>query len=135
VSFMGSVSTERRSQGAAASTFEARQAYESAVNLVISQIREATTDGGMAWASQPGLVRTFDQNGNRDVFKLYSSATMRMTDSAYDPTKAEESGYVSGTPNIDPPGYVNLNDPIFVPSKTVKDAVEPHYPIPVLMRV
>src|SRR5687768_10684340 len=65
VAFMGRVSSERVSQRAASASFEARQAYESAVNLVISQIRDATKDdtGLVGWASQPGAIRTFRSGG------------------------------------------------------------------------
>ncbi|HSI86045.1 MAG: Verru_Chthon cassette protein A [Candidatus Methylacidiphilales bacterium] len=48
------------------------------VNLVQAQINEATTlDPNNAWASQPGAIRVFDDNGDlRKIFRLYSSAAV-----------------------------------------------------------
>jgi len=61
---------------------EARLLSETAANLVISQLRKATTQnkktkGGQAWVSQPGLVRRHSAEGFAEVaYKLYSSRTM-----------------------------------------------------------
>jgi uncharacterized protein (TIGR02600 family) len=132
VAFMGSVSTERTASRAASATFDAKQAYESAVNLVISQIREATNDdtGEVGWASQPGAIRTFNASGDREVFKLYSSDRMRVSSTAYDPATPAESGFNPSNPREVPAGYVNINDPIFVPARDgSRDLVEPRYPI------
>src|SRR5688572_3713926 len=81
VAFMGTLSSERAAQRAAYSGFEAQQAAESAVNLVISQIRSATKndDGNVGWASQPGAIRTFGGGQNR-VYKLYSATEMQETE-------------------------------------------------------
>ncbi len=59
IGFLSMVSTERAGANALAGSLEARQAAESAVNLVIAQIRDGTTSAerGGTWASQPGNVR------------------------------------------------------------------------------
>jgi len=52
---------------------------DSAVALVIGQIQEASTQPGLAWISQPGLVRTYDATASRlptKSYKLYSAAPM-----------------------------------------------------------
>lgn len=132
VAFMSTVSTERAAASAATSGFEARQAAESAVNLVISQIRDATKDvsGEMGWASQPGVIRTFDSNGlDGTVFKLYSSDEMQRS-SLYEPGSLKESGFSGSDPKLTPEGYVNLNAPVFTPDPLgTKGEVIPHYPI------
>src|SRR5688572_6021275 len=129
VAFMGTVSTERLAQRAAYSTFEAQQAAESAVNLVISQIRAATTevdDGSRGWASQPGAIRTFGTASK--VYKLYSSDRMQVSAGDYRPETPSESGINPSDPQTPPDdGFVDLNQPILVPGRDGK--VDPHYPI------
>ena len=133
VAFMGRVSTERSSQRATLATFEAKQAYESAVNLVISQIREATKDdsGDVGWASQPGVIRTFDNKGkDLKVYKLYSQELMQVSASNYRPAQTNESGFDPSDPTNAPnSSYVNINEPAFTPVAGDPDKVQPHYPI------
>lgn len=71
VAFMTSATNERSSSAAANSAAASRQIADTTVNLVMSQIREATTQAlaieegdtipreTAAWASQPGAIRTF----------------------------------------------------------------------------
>lgn len=129
VAFMSSVSTERLSQRAAYSSFEAQQVAESAVNLVISQIRAATTeidDGTQSWSSQPGAIRTFGSNAK--VFKLYSAARMQESEGSYNPASPDESGINPGSPGTSPgPEFVDLNQAVLIP--TSDGRVDPHYPI------
>ena len=56
----------------------AKHLSETAVNMVIGQIRAATLDGNKVWASQPGAIRTYNgSNGSfSEGYKLYSSGTM-----------------------------------------------------------
>ncbi|PAW77818.1 MAG: hypothetical protein B9S32_09450 [Verrucomicrobia bacterium Tous-C9LFEB] len=79
--FMGyfsSITAERISAKNFAVTNETRLLAESAVNIVMSQIVEATTrEPDSAWTSQPGMIRTFDADGNPlHCYKLYSSNKM-----------------------------------------------------------
>ncbi len=55
---------------------EAQQLAQTAVNIVIHQIRSASSEKNVAWASQPGMIRTWDQNGFKAGYKLYSDDEM-----------------------------------------------------------
>ncbi|MBX7211639.1 MAG: Verru_Chthon cassette protein A [Verrucomicrobiaceae bacterium] len=95
----------------------ARQFADTAVNVTIGQIRSATIlsttpSAARIWASQPGAIRVYRQNGTFwEGFKLYSDSQM----------------VVQGTPNGDalisqdtpdsnwdttPDRYVDLNEPV-----------------------
>ncbi|TDU81494.1 uncharacterized protein (TIGR02600 family) [Prosthecobacter fusiformis] len=71
--------TELKSANVSSDGQQARRLSDVAVNIVISQLRKATTQntassGWEAWASQPGLVRRFATNGQTQAaYKLYSS--------------------------------------------------------------
>ncbi len=110
VSFMTSVGNERAASTASNDGLTSRQLADSTVNLVISQIREATSQSGgtakvpTTWASQPGAIRTlsgsvgssklvssgaagvrqftYGPGSNDYIFKLYSAATMKIPASA-----------------------------------------------------
>ena len=85
---------ELRSAKSYSDTVRTRQLSEMVTSMVIGQIREATrTDkkvggglfGGGAlalWASQPGMIRTFEPKGGgtQEGFKLYSSTNMKVED-------------------------------------------------------
>ena len=50
---------------------------DTVVSVVQAQVNEATQQEGQAWASQPGVVRTFDSDGELvRAYKLYSAATL-----------------------------------------------------------
>lgn len=127
VAFMSRVSTEGRAAKFALQGFEARQAAETAVNVVISQLREATKQGG--WASQPGLIRTFESGKDGPVYKLYSSDKMMVTASAYNPSSPDEAGINAADLTTAPVGYANLNQPVFIPIPGQKDKFEAYFPI------
>jgi len=55
---------------------EAQQLAQTAVNIVMHQIRSATSDNKIAWSSQPGMIRTYDASGFKSGFKLYSDDEM-----------------------------------------------------------
>ena len=82
--FFSSVSTELASSKATATTSSTHQLADSAINVVMAQIVDATkgqdatnSNASLAWASQPGMIRTFDDTGAaKDFFKLYSSDEM-----------------------------------------------------------
>ncbi|XHR27118.1 MAG: Verru_Chthon cassette protein A [Chthoniobacteraceae bacterium] len=78
VGFLCRVTTERASTFAYHSAGSAHQLADTAVSLVQGQIHIATTRGAnVAWASQPGMIRTFDVNGNLlNAYKLYSAPAM-----------------------------------------------------------
>ncbi|HEX4084409.1 MAG TPA: Verru_Chthon cassette protein A, partial [Chthoniobacteraceae bacterium] len=85
VAFFSSIRTEVRSGTASAAGQSARQFANMALQLVQSQIQNATTQSGgpssqmpaVTWASQPGLIRCYDNTGaETEWYKLYSAATM-----------------------------------------------------------
>ncbi len=97
---------------------EARQLSEVAVNIVMSQLRKATAQGGRAigertWVSQPGLVRCYERTGvSMEAYKLYSSGTMILRKPGQ-----VESALLADAPNPKwrqmKDQYVDLNAPVF----------------------
>ena len=89
---------------------------ENVINLVEAQLREGArstdvnTSAAVAWASQPGMVRTYDDTGNPyRYFKLYSWDNMIGT-GAFDETQAAEMPPADWPtqPNV----YTDLNEPV-----------------------
>ncbi len=78
VGFMGRVLTERSTSAGYKASVSSRILGDLVTGLVQGQINMATTQGyTVAWASQPGMIRTFDNSGNTlDGFKLYSAPNM-----------------------------------------------------------
>lgn len=89
ISFFSSVTTELKSSQSYASGATVRHLAESATQLAISQIQGATTGENaaglpLAWASQPGMIRTYDANGKpASYFKLYSSDSLIVDGTGY----------------------------------------------------
>ena len=83
VMFLTTVTMERRAASGSQALVSNRQLSDTVVSLVQSQIRQATTRGAtIAWASQPGMIRTFSSNGSLDTaYKLYSAADFAVTNS------------------------------------------------------
>lgn len=71
---------ERRSSGVADTVLQTETLVRTVENLVQSQIRTATTlPATQAWASQPGMIRTFNNDGSLAVaHKLYSAANQQV---------------------------------------------------------
>ncbi|NCF92006.1 MAG: Verru_Chthon cassette protein A [Verrucomicrobiaceae bacterium] len=117
IAILSIASTERQSASAYAHSVRARQLSETAVNLVIDQIREGTrTDrktgifGGAEpayWSSQPGMIRAYNGNGFEKAYKLYSSSNMVVEDAAL---LKNESKALQGW-DQDPARFVDLNAP------------------------
>ena len=107
----------------------------STVNLVEGQIRAATQGGTsaapLAWASQPGLIRTYDNTGyQQTVYKLYSSDTLQVKKD--DPTAPFNPNTALATEvptdwNLHPSDFVDLNSPSVIvdPTGTIKDPNNP----------
>lgn len=80
VTFLTRARVESTASGSNAAAAATRQLADLAVNLVQAQIQKATTQGSsVAWASQPGMIRTFsDASGGPllQAFKLYSSGNL-----------------------------------------------------------
>ncbi len=93
-----------------------------AVQLVMGQIQTATAGASLlCWASQPGMLRTWDQTGNPSVFyKLYSSGTMQIAGSQLLPSGSYNPGVDVPSAGIVAAGtdigfnacYADLNFPV-----------------------
>ena len=93
VSLFLSVTSERTESAAAANQGDAGRLASGVVDLVKSTITQATTgytsnattgapdtSSPVAWASQPGLIRTWDTSGNPyRSYRLYSSGNITVT--------------------------------------------------------
>jgi len=123
VAFLSSVSTELQSAKSYADETKARSLADSAVNIVISQIQDATATPEYAWASQPGMIRTYDDTGEAvAAYKLYSSGQLRVGGS-YNPIanfSAEIPNNWASPANANL--YTDLNKPVSVGGVR-------HYPI------
>lgn len=112
VGFLSRSLTER----AAASSFKAsvlsRQYADTAVSLVQGQINLATTQGaGVAWTSQPGMVRTFDDSGNlQNAYKLYSANAMIANSAGISNGKSDDEPPADW--ESDPGVWTDLNAPV-----------------------
>lgn len=112
VAFLASVKTEMTSSSGYASSTDVKQRSQTAVNMVIAQIQEATSGTDTAWSSQPGLIRTFDGSGHiAQAFKLYSSAEM-VAGNTFDPNAATD---IPADWKSRPGEYTDLNQPVLVP--------------------
>jgi hypothetical protein len=95
---------------------EALALSETATNLVMSQIREATLAGidsegagTHAWASQPGAIRVWDQDGKPAspyLYKLYSAARMKEASMGFLSTEVPSDWRSKADV------YVDLNEPV-----------------------
>jgi len=113
VAFISSVSTELQSAKSYASGQDARSLADSTVNVVISQIQDATENPQFAWASQPGMIRTYDSTGNPvAAFKLYSSSSIRVA-GAFDPISTLTTEIPSDWATR-PAQFTDLNKPVMV---------------------
>ena len=85
----------------------------SGIGAVQSQIRAATTEGitpggegTLAWASQPGMIRLFNANGNFvRAYKLYSAESMVST-------SADTSADIPNDWHLRSEEFVDLNEPV-----------------------
>ena len=154
VAFMTTVSTERSATDAGFNGSMARQIADTTVNLVMAQVREATsqTQEDTTWASQPGAIHTFSgalggkvdlprgaygtaytEGSNDFVYKLYSADQMKVKSSDYTKNDLPAEVQVIESWNRKDPlkEYVDLNEPVLRPRNddTGAKVVEPRYPI------
>jgi len=118
LAFFSGVTTERSFSKTTADAANTQQLANSAVNIVMSQIVDATkgteTNGTMlSWASQPGMIRTYDTTGAaQNYYKLYSSDQMVVAGSSFSTANdVAPADWFSGT-NIGI--YADLNAPVLV---------------------
>lgn len=123
VGFLSLATTERQASAAYAEGSRVRMLSDTAVNLVIGQIRQATEtlnddpNQPQAWVSQPGMIRVFGTAGGSGngraamttAYKLYSSDTMRVTQFGRSEADAEAPpADWAGQPAL----YTDLNEPV-----------------------
>jgi len=114
LAFLASSRTERRNASAFSASLESARLADTTVNLVLAQIREATSQNGSAWASQPGMIRTYGTDGQpARAFKLYSSD--RMAPSAYGKTEMDAEALALADWQGQPAHFADLNAPASVP--------------------
>lgn len=77
IAFFSSVTTDYASTKQYSSETTTRQLADSVVQLVMGQIKAGTSVTDQTWASQPGMIRSYDTAGNPVTnYKLYSSNAM-----------------------------------------------------------
>ena len=122
LTFFSLATSEHRASNTYSHGLQAQQVAEQAVNMVIAQIREATTVGTKkAWASQPGAIRQWDADGPRDAYKLYSDDKMKTDDwNEFQADFAASANWSSRTSH-----YVDLNEPVIRGDKVYYPIVHP----------
>ena len=94
LAFFSQTLTQRASSSMSANAAATQELADSAVNVVMSQITDATvgqdpnnsdpTTGTLCWASQPGMIRNYDVSGlPKNFYKLYSSDSMVVPGSGF----------------------------------------------------
>ncbi|WP_050027477.1 Verru_Chthon cassette protein A [Verrucomicrobium sp. BvORR034] len=86
-----------------------------AINASIEQLREATTQAGEMWASQPGAIRTYSRTTGQpsQIFKLYSHEVSRLQGLAtiVDAATLNLESDVPANWKAQTSAYVDLNEP------------------------
>lgn len=126
IAFFLSTTTELKSSQSYASGASARQLAESATQLVIAQITDATKGrdaaGLLAWASQPGMIRTYDQTGNPAMFyKLYSSDSLILSGTGFSAAAEAPPADWDNKPGL----FTDLNRPILRDNKVSFPIIDP----------
>lgn len=126
IAFFSSVSTELSSSQTYAAGADTRLMADSVVHLVTAQIMQATSgrnaaDEPLAWASQPGMIRTWNEQGRPEYFyKLYSADQMVADGSTFSmqtEAAAWDGWHSPGRAGL----YTDLNAPVlyFDPSGSI----------------
>jgi uncharacterized protein (TIGR02600 family) len=124
LAFMSSVGVERVASGSQLNQTEARVLSENVLSLVTAQIRDASTQNGIAWISQPGAIRTFTGSQQPDkVYKLYSAEEMVVPGSSFNP--ASLADVPTGGGALDNNMYTDLNSPVRVGSTWIYPILDP----------
>jgi hypothetical protein len=133
VAFFSRVTTELAGASTYAEGVTVRQLADTSVSVVMGQIRSATTVPNAAWASQPGMIRTY-ANGSAGAtvhgpnafqfFKLYSSHDLIVSATEmlnFDPNNYTAGGGANTEVPLGVGGWLNqqayfvdLNEPVAV---------------------
>jgi len=87
LAFFSAATTERTAAHSQANSEVVRNLSNNALQFAMAQITDATKGGTaqapLAWASQPGMIRTYDSSGDPYRYhKLYSAENMTVSDPA-----------------------------------------------------
>lgn len=137
LALFSTASTGRRNATTFATGQETMRLADAAVNLVQGQIRDATIQPRVGWASQPGMVRAFDTAGTVTAYKLYSSDAMvvpnygkTQIDAEFTQIQSWNSGATGKSFNA---LYTDLNAPAVVkrpdPANPTQNIDTPVFPI------
>ncbi len=125
LTFFSLATSEHRASNTYSHGLQAQQVGEQAVNMVIAQIREATTVGSTrAWASQPGAIRTWDDGAGANegmAYKLYSDDVMKTADWLQFKADFDDAKSWSSRPD----SFVDLNEPVIRGEKVYYPIVHP----------
>lgn len=127
LTFFTLATSEHRASNTYSQGLQAQQVGEQAVNMVIAQIREATVrktgSAPVAWASQPGAIRLWEQNGKKGTaYKLYSDDLMKTADWSEFQKDFQDAANWSSRPDH----YVDLNEPVIRGEKVYYPIVHPN---------
>jgi uncharacterized protein (TIGR02600 family) len=108
-----SVGTFTQSTRAGSNNSSTRALADDVVQLVTAQIRDATTqDQTISWASQPGMIRTYDTTGNPKLYyKLYSAPSMVIAGNGFSLGALVEQDVASDW-DTKPGLFTDLNSPV-----------------------
>jgi len=128
LAFLASVNTELKSSKAYSSGANAKLLAQTSVSLAMAQISDATSGTNsagetVAWASQPGMIRTYDDKGDAaGYYKLFSWTDMSGA-GGYDATLGANS--VPNDWNNQKAVFTDLNQPMRVPDGSTNRLVYP----------
>ena len=136
VAFFSSVTSELSTSSSYANGASTKQLADSAVSTVMAQIKTATSGTNVAWASQPGMIRTYGKAGGTasadplSYYKLYSSDNMEVTADQIAGFKLANDLKVKAGDNIKdwagkPAIFTDLNAPVVSGTTTVYPIVDP----------
>ncbi len=131
VAFLVDVTQQREIVTSERDSFTARNLAETSLEIVSSQIKQATSVPESIWASQPGAIRSWKTDGTSDeglIFKLYSAELQTEPTSSFAP----EMDLPPADWRDQPAVYTDLNEPVFLPdpnSTTGESDYIPVYPI------
>ena len=124
ISLLNRVESDRSSSAAYRGGTLTRTLAEYAINVVMAQITAATkSDPSLAWASQPGAIRTFSASGSGlvNIYKLYSSTNMVANSTAIVTDDANALANWAASPAL----YTDLNAPVDSGSRTNYPILDP----------
>lgn len=120
--------TELKSSHAYAESLRAKQMADLSINLVMSQVRQGTRQnpeigGRERWASQPGAIRSYAENGRFVAgFRLYSSPAMVLTEET---VLARDRPPQDWNSDANRPLFVDLNRPLLRGEEAFFPIVDP----------